>query len=203
MEALSKLQLDEPRVVEKKEITQVTSNLHQEGVKNFTLPERLEDLKQYFKEIAKTIDYESLLPMEITNFRSKAKELLNQEEDSSLAWVDIIKKYSDDAIFFPFLAELAIKKLVKVEERRKESQTVNLIFDLEDLAEEQLEFIENQVILCNSCKLPMEKCNAQKKEIIELLKQGNKVINQCWHDKPLLRPCIASVIIEQIENGLL
>lgn len=75
--------------------------------------------------------------------------------------------------------------------------------DLRNLTQEQIKYFEELIEKCDSCKETQEECMKKTMGITEFIKKGNETTNKIWVEQPKLRPCIAFVILEQIEKGLL
>ncbi|MHA1188333.1 MAG: hypothetical protein ACTSSK_15975, partial [Candidatus Heimdallarchaeota archaeon] len=227
-QVMNELQLDTPQVIGEAQpddvvVTQLPRQEKMSGFKGLT-DTKLVELKTQLKMIAKRLDMASLTPIEIIEYKRKAKELLNPKEgeeslEADYSWIDVFIANSHDKELQPFLAKEALIRLEKEEKKEMEHKKVekqnklqeNILstseqspmFSIDDISQEQIDHFEELTISCDACKESQEECLSRGKNITNLLSNKKNKAEQLWSEQRLFRPCIAKIILEQIEKGML
>jgi len=198
-QVMSDLELSKPQVIGKvqpKEI--VVTQLPKQDQQSESLQfdkNKLDLLKSQLEEIANNTDLDILTPIEIIEYKRKAKELLNPEEleerlEPDDSWIDVFLANSHDKELQPFLAKEALIRLEEEEKKAKAFKDSSLI------SIEQLKLNKQQ---CSKCRetvdfaICLERVEVVSEEIIK----GNKATEKLWTDREDLRPCIANKLSEK------
>jgi len=98
---------------------------------------------------------------------------------------------------------LFFENQTKSQENNLSSPEQTSVFSIEDINQEQIDYFEELTISCDTCKESQEECLNRGKTITNLLNTGKSKIDQLWSEQKMFRPCIAKIILEQIEKGML
>ncbi|HUU89025.1 MAG TPA: hypothetical protein VMX17_14920, partial [Candidatus Glassbacteria bacterium] len=171
---------------------------------------KLDLLKSQLEEIAKTMDLDSLIPIEIIEHKRKAKELLNPEileetSNSHHSWVDVLLKHTEDKVFLPFLAKEVLVRLEKENDELNKNNNHQILpftnFSFENLTEENIKQFYELIEECDKCKFSQSECKDHKSEIRKTIFANPKKLSAYWINNPTLQTCIAKVLVEKYECG--
>jgi len=200
-QVMNELRLDKPKIVGKEEPKEivVTQLPKQETISKFNMSdkEKIEFAKKQFELLANEFDMNSLTPIEIIDYKIKAKELLNPEEveenpEPDHSWVDVFIAHMKDKELLPFLAKEALIRLVKEEKKENANQNKNTSL----ISDEQLELNKQQ---CSKCRetIDFAVCLERMEEVTKAISKGNKTTKKLWTEREDLRPCIANKLSEK------
>jgi len=213
-QVMNELQLGEPQVIGEAQpadvvVTQLPRQEKMSGFKGLN-DTKLAELKTQLEMIAKRLDMASLTPIEIIEYKRKAKKLLNPKggEETfppNYSWIDVFLANSHDKELQPFLAKEALIRLEKEELKTKKKVEQQIIpqnnIDFENLNDESIEQYYELIEQCDTCNYSQSECKDRKSGIRKTMFKNPKKLSAYWINNPKLQTCMAKVLVEKYEIG--